>query len=59
MIANYIAIAELENKIYTALSCFTIGGLDFLKTLKPQMHFISGSLFSSSTLTLVPHRMHS
>lgn len=28
-------------------------------TLKPQMHFISGSLDNSSTVTGVPQRMHS
>jgi len=36
-----------------------MGGLDFLNTLKPQMHFISGSLDNSSTVTGVPQRMHS
>jgi hypothetical protein len=42
-----------------ALSCFTIGCLDFRKTRNPQMHFISGNLDNSSTDTAVPHRMHS
>jgi len=36
-----------------------MGGLDFRNTLKPQMHFISGNLESSSTVTGVPQRMHS
>lgn len=42
-----------------ALSCFTIGGRAFRKTLKPQIHLISGSRESSSTVTRVPQRMHS
>ncbi len=42
-----------------AFSCFTIGGLALRKTRNPQMHFISGSLDNSSTVTGVPQRMHS
>ncbi|MDQ3847411.1 MAG: hypothetical protein M3261_00470 [Thermoproteota archaeon] len=48
-----------KKKSYTALSCFTIGGRAFRKTLKPQIHLISGSRESSSTVTRVPQRMHS
>ena len=50
---------EIETIYYTALSCFTIGGRAFRKTLKPQIHLISGSRESSSTVTRVPQRMHS
>jgi hypothetical protein len=48
-----------KRRNYTALSCFTIGGRAFRKTLKPQIHLISGSRESSSTVTRVPQRMHS
>lgn len=36
-----------------------MGGLALRKTLNPQMHFISGNLDNSSTVTGVPQRMHS
>ena len=52
-------VSEKEKKNQTALSCFTIGGLAFRNTRKPHIHFISGSLESSSTVTRVPQRMHS
>jgi len=42
-----------------AFSCFTMGGLALRNTRNPQMHFISGSLDNSSTVTGVPQRMHS
>ena len=32
---------------YTALTDFTTGRLTLVKTLKPQIHFISGSLLNS------------
>lgn len=40
-----------------AFIVFTTGGLTFVNTLKPQMHFISGSLDNSDCDTLVPQRM--
>lgn len=38
-----------------AFTVLTIGGRILVKTLNPQMHFISGSLDSSVFATFVPH----
>jgi len=38
-----------------AFTDLTIGGRTFVKTLNPQIHFISGNLPSSVFETVVPH----
>jgi len=38
-----------------AFTDLTIGGRTFVKTLNPQMHFISGNLPNSVFETVVPH----
>ena len=43
---------------YRARICFVMGGLTLVNTLKPQMHFISGSLSSSALETSMPHFRH-
>lgn len=39
-----------------AFTSFAMGGLSFINTLNPQIHFISGNLFSSVFETVVPQR---
>ena len=57
--------STIENKIQRlgvdqiAFNCFTIGCLDLRNTRNPHMHLISGNLDKSSTVTGVPHRIHS
>ena len=43
---------------YIAFTVLAISGLIFVKTLNPQMHFISGSLSSSVFDACVPQRRH-